>query len=365
MPCVQIPQACPFVLVLFGCQYFGNLPKPETQEVINAFDSLLQRSKAHVEALEQDLSPEELGSSRVWMSYWGSPDDYQEWWNSSEVRHFWQNLRDDAGFWREKMVLHRGRSMFSTNKNVRSGLAHLGTLEPLTQGTSGYWGSYRKRLEEATSQNRLDSPLKSIKRSEVLVRTRSIRKGRIVISHFPENLCLVIEGQDYSGMQSAERKFWNEQFDTLARNWVHHVVNSGPEAGVVSARHCFARSSGKLNEGNLEATDDGRSLASNYKRQVEIFFFLDLSHFEKIGKTVKTHIDLRSKFMKSYMSHGTETNELLLWVELSVIKAQDMEAEYIGCFDGTGFLQHMGHAAFEKGTDAPHSALSGRSAGSL
>ncbi|KAF2843918.1 hypothetical protein T440DRAFT_473805 [Plenodomus tracheiphilus IPT5] len=346
MPCALIPQEHPFALVLFGCQYFGSSPSPDREKSIRVFDAILKQSAAHTETLEHDLSPQHLGSSRVWMSYWKSPDDYRDWWNSAAVTQFWSALQDDAGFWREKLTLHSARSMFATNKHVQNGYSHLGSLAPISKDKAGYWGSYRDRLEEATPQNRLESSLQSVADPKAL--TGSVRQGRVVMNSFPENLCLAVEGQDYSNMQSAEREYWKENFDQLARRWVSHATNAGPKAGVVSARHCFAAQSGKFDEDATDAAGGEWAPAFNFNRQVEIFYFLDLSHFERIGKTVKVHIDLRNKFMKSCSPGGPmEKNNMLLWVELSVVKAQDIEAEYIGCYDGTGFMAYDDVPAFQ------------------
>lgn len=35
-----------------------------------------------------------------------------------------------------------------------------------------------------------------------------------------------------------------------------------------------------------------------------------------------------------------------MWVEQGVLKSKDIEAEYIGCYDGTGFMAFEGKPGF-------------------
>ncbi|EOD46993.1 putative aldoxime dehydratase protein [Neofusicoccum parvum UCRNP2] len=281
------------------------------------------------------------------MSYWKSPNDYQQWWDGEKVSQFWASLPADAGFWREKLSLASTRAMFETNKNTPNGFAHAGSLVDLTEKT-GYWGAYRDRLDDATPQDRLTSPLRAV--PPPTPRSARVRSGRVVIDRFPDNMCFVVEGQDHAAMGPGERDHWAENFDLLTKSWVSHVVNAGPEAGMVSARLCHAPQSGRVEGGSGgTAEDQGWAQAFDFNRKVQILYFLDMSYMERIGKSTKTHVDLRRKFMQSYAPTGPMANgDLLLWVELAVLKAQDVEAEYIGCYEGTGFMAYEEHPSFQK-----------------
>ena len=41
--------------------------------------------------------------------------------------------------------------------------------------------------------------------------------------------------------------------------------------------------------------------------------------------------------------------KLLMWVEMGILKATEIEAEYIGCYDGTGFMAFEGNVGFQGG----------------
>lgn len=56
---------------------------------------------------------------------------------------------------------------------------------------------------------------------------------------------------------------------------------------------------------------------------------------------------LRRKFMEVYGPGGPmEGGKLVLWVDLGILKGHNMEAEYVGCFEGTGFLAYKDHPEF-------------------
>lgn len=40
-------------------------------------------------------------------------------------------------------------------------------------------------------------------------------------------------------------------------------------------------------------------------------------------------------------------SDLLLWVDVAVLKGEEIDAEYVGCYDATGFLAYDEHPAFK------------------
>ncbi|GKT85859.1 phenylacetaldoxime dehydratase [Colletotrichum tofieldiae] len=338
----RFPTAHHFTVSLFGCQYHADSPSPERLALINKFDGLIKAAAIHVEELEQNDLP-----SKVWMSYWKSPQAFKAWWESPETSTFWSTLPENAGFWRETVSLPATRSMYETNKPIPSGFGHCGEPIPLTEKT-GYWGAYRSRLT-------LSRP------KTTTIALKQDQAGRVRVSKFPDNICFVVEGQDYSAMNDNERSHWNENFDGLTKQWVTNVVTAGPTKGMLSARACHAFA-GEKQPGATNGTTNGSSTDGtngtalnghgifpglDYIRQAQILFWLDLSKMEHIGRTDKVHVKLRRDFFAAYGPGGVmEGGDLLLWVDVAVLKGQEMDAEYVGCYDGTGFLAYDNHPAF-------------------
>ncbi|KAH7124408.1 heme-containing dehydratase protein [Dactylonectria macrodidyma] len=358
----RFPTAHHFTVSLFGCQYHADEPDANKLDLINRFGALVNNGAIYVEDLEQNDLP-----SKIWMSYWASPQSFKAWWERSDTRSFWTSLPDNAGFWRETVSLPATRAMYESNKEKPSGFAHCGEIIPLTEKT-GYWGAYRSRMTPATPEDNFDSPLPAVPQPRPFV--AEIRTGRFRIVKFPDNICFVVEGQDYSAMPDNEREYWHEKFDSLTKQWVTNVVTASPGQGMVSARACHAfasetvpgatrvavsRTSGVANGAHghpgtpHEITNGPSSIfpGLDYIRQAQILFWLDLSKMEHIGRWDKVHVTLRRDFFAAYGPGGVmEGGELLLWVDMGILKSEEIDAEYIGCYDGTGFLAYDDHPQF-------------------
>lgn len=60
---------------------------------------------------------------------------------------------------------------------------------------------------------------------------------------------------------------------------------------------------------------------------------------EKIGRQNKGHADLRKRFLEAYGPSGQMVNgKISLRVETTVLKSCEMDCEYVGCAEGTGFM---------------------------
>ena len=241
-------------------------------------------------------------------------------------------------------------------------------------------------MTQATPDDKFSSPLPAVPEPKRL--SDEIRLGRTRIVKFPDNINFVIEGQDYSAMPPAERMYWKENFDGITKQWVTNVMTAGPAKGMVSGRACHAFACGKQlgasssddttkaatkdNNGTTTGSGDdddavtafvangGGSLfpGLDYIRQAQLLFWLDLSYMEYIGKWDKVHVKLRRDFFAAYGPGGVmEGGDLLLWVDVGILKGDEMDAEYVGCYEGTGFMAYDHHAAFESRSDAKSAEL--------
>ncbi|KAH0153389.1 hypothetical protein KCU67_g9486, partial [Aureobasidium melanogenum] len=331
-----------FTISMFGAQFHKNTTSsPQADDRAQIFDLLLVTGACYVDKTIHDDNERGLGRSRVWISYWRSPEEFKRWFSSPEVSAFWKSLPDDAGFWRETLNFPSTRFINEVTQDIPSGVGNISTksLAPLTE-KSGYWGAYRDRLEEATAEeplrtNLLDTP-------KPRQPDGPIRRGRFRMTKFPEHICYVIEGQDHSPLEERETKVWSALFDALTERWITNVLRARPDEGLLFGRLCHVPESGKTKvEPTAVEQDPDIFPELDFNRKIEILYYTDLRWMERVGRRDKTHVKLRSKFMEQYgpdgdMSHG----DLLLWVELGVLKAKDIEAEYIGCYEATGFLAY-------------------------
>ncbi|KAH6657828.1 heme-containing dehydratase protein [Truncatella angustata] len=352
----KFPTKHHFTISIFGCQYHAQAPNAQKADLVQKFDVLVRQQAIAVEELEQNDIP-----SKIWMSYWESPQTFKSWWESADVKSFWNDLSDDAGFWRETVSLPATRSMFETNKDEPVGFGHCGKLIPLT-AKHGYWGSYRSRMTPNTPEDKFSSPLDAL--PDPGPHKGQVRNGRIRMPNFPDNICFVVEGQDYSAMSERERDYWDDNFDALAKQWVTNVVTAGTSKGMVSARACHAFAGNKQPDGTLRTAKtgvEGKHVSPHdmtngpsifpgldYIRQAQILFWLDMSYMEHLGRYDKVHVKLRRDFMTAYSPGGDmEGGDLMLWVDVGILKADEIDAEYVGCYEGTGFMAYENHPQFQ------------------
>lgn len=339
---VEIEDDTSIVYTVFGIQYPGvELVEPQLS-LTETFDKLIDSHAPYIDRLTQD-GPKGH-STIIWLAYWPSADTYNSWWTSPPITEFWESLAVNAGMWREVMAVPGRRTQFGTNNTTINGMSSVAKLVPYSDKT-GYWGCYRDRLKEATPQEKLKTPLETFpaRNSDL---GDGIRLGRTKITGFPDNLCFVVEGQDHSLITQNEKAHWFENFDGLVTNWMGDLSKTGPSTGILDTKLCYSKSSGVYRS--------AEPAALNFNRKIQLFYFLDLRYMEKIGRVNKGHVKLRKSFMQSYCPAGPMGSEglLTLWVETSVLKGNEMEAEYVGCIEGTGFMAYEGSGAFDCVNDA-------------
>ncbi|KUJ12224.1 uncharacterized protein LY89DRAFT_562655, partial [Mollisia scopiformis] len=291
----------------------------------------------YIEHLIQSSPSSPTLKTTLFLAYWPSLPSYQAWWTSAPVTAFWGSLPPSAGMYREILLISPRRTQSGLAGPKKEGMAHVGTIVERTSA-EGYWGCYRDRYDENSETNRMDSSLAVPPEPRRGVGDGDgdgdgrIREGRVVIGGFPENLCFVVEGQDHSGIGEEEKRYWFENFDASVTNWITDLANAPPSSGILDARLCYVPSSGTYRDSVPEAL--------NYNRKIQLFYFLDHGYMERIGVRNKGHVALRNNFLASYCPAGAmgRIAKLMLWVETSVLKKDEIECEYVGCLEGTGFL---------------------------
>lgn len=330
---LKLPANTPIVLAVFGIQ---RLEANSANLLINAFNALFTTNAPIIEHLEQD----DPTPTRLWLTYWPSRAAFETWWNSGPVSSFWSSLPDDAGVYREIMTVPPGRTQHGTNAAERvNGMANLGIFEDISE-KSGYWGCYYDRMADVTRERRNDirsAASKTPSLSSSALTGEKILRGRVNLNagYLPDNIAFVVEGQDHSSIPSEERSHWFEHFDAAVTRWIMDLVAAGPDHGVLNARLCYEPVCGAYRDA------DGAPSALNYNRKVQLFYFQDMEAMERIGRENKGHVNLRREFMASYAPDGPMgrlPGKLCLWVEASILKSKEIEAEYVGCVKGTGLM---------------------------
>ncbi|OJJ72946.1 hypothetical protein ASPBRDRAFT_42719 [Aspergillus brasiliensis CBS 101740] len=349
----SLPPNTPITVTITGTQ--PHTPSSLTTELSSLFASAASDSLcAHTETLHQHHT---TPTSIIHLTYW-STTNYQTWLNSPKVSAFFASLpssEDDstaaAGIYHETLTIQPSRIQGATNHPVPSGCMHLGKID-LKPELSGYWGCYPDRIEEksiSTSLSKEEIRAAAESKNDNEVEKKNIIPGKQTITHVPDNICFVVEGQDHSAASQEERAYWTEHFDSLSQKWVSQVLSAGLPGGVVSSRGCYSSSvPSTISTSTSEGTDGEKRYPLTLGRDVQLLYFVDLQHMETLGKKSAEHVKLRKAFMEAYGPGGVLFGGgLKLWVETAVLRDGDFKGEYWGCVQGTGLLEVRGVLGFE------------------
>ncbi|KAE8364585.1 hem-containing dehydratase protein [Aspergillus caelatus] len=336
---IEKPLEGTFVYSLFGVQQPDGFQSPAVENLIRTFSHLMNDANCHLDQVTQDgiLSPG-LGKTRIWIATWKSIADFEAWWESDNVVKFWSSLPPDAGIWREFVKVPYGRSHYQATQNRQEGLGVHFPHKPAEK--KGYWGWMRDSIGELSKENRMDSLLPTPPLPEREASLKEKRLGRVTVNGFPDNICFTLERQDLSEMTGVERGVWFDQFDQAVGKWMDDLSQAAPEAGILTSRMCYDERLGTYKEGGSEF--------HKHNRKIELFYFMDLRAMERLGRSNKGHVALRNNILKTYGPGGamSECGKMALWVETNILKAPEIDAEYVGCVPGTGFMAYQNHEAF-------------------
>ena len=339
-----------FTYGLFGVQHYDLTT--EKKKIILKLYNLLGQSADRLDHLQDESHgvTRDGPHSTTFVAYWLKSTDYEKWKTASEVEEFWNNLPDDAGVWREVMTVPKSRYMFAANQHETSGLAALLGLKQSSE--EGYWRVYRHRLsqnpdEHTDPTDTFTSPLVSGATSvrdvgkQVIDLSQAglppkIKYGKVKITNIPDNLLYCREGQRQPGLPKEELEDWKAKLAPHAVAWMNHLDEERNKNGVVSFTFNVGHEKPKdtfVLRADLEVDINAVAEAN------QLMYFLDLAHFEYAGRSFKEHVKLRSNTFEMYGKGGKhEHGKLSIWVELCVLKSGDLEAEYIGCREGTGLM---------------------------
>ncbi|KAJ5291652.1 hypothetical protein N7478_000903 [Penicillium angulare] len=233
MSAVKISSEEPFVYSTFDLQILEYEDIQAKKALQDEFDSLIAPHAAYIDRLVQDRCATPKGKTILWLSYWKSQSDYLRWWTSEKVSKFWINLSPSAGMWREVMTPNASRTQHMTTKSESIGLGHLGT-QISVGNKSGYWGCYRHRMA-AYSNDTFTSPINhDLKNcSPAQDSPNGDHPGRVFITHFPDNICFVVEGQGHSDITPDEKEYWHDNLESYTTQWMEAFFSASPESG-----HC-------------------------------------------------------------------------------------------------------------------------------
>ena len=250
----------------------------------------------------------------VAIAYWDSPDAFQRWQSNEQVNAWWdsETLGDDGlGYFREVLTppVERFETLYAMPEGMEGVGVVMGTRSDEIQ-EHGYWGSMRDRIP--LSQTDAMQPKGELQASRTPRRTR-------VSGH--DNLVVIRSGQDWTQTQGQERELYLGQMEPVLRAGMDFLRDDGRQVGCYSNRYMQ----------HLDAR------GQREEKSFSVSHWRSLSHLERWSESHPTHIEIFGTFMRMVQSLQGE----LKWKgyhEVSVLRAEDQQFEYINCHPGTGLL---------------------------
>jgi len=350
----------PFAYGLFGAQFdeFTDAKKL----LVSTLYRLLAASAVQVDHLqderygsgEDDTGP----TTTVFVASWRRADDYRRWMDSAPVRRFWDELPDDAGVWREVMTVPKSSYTFTASQPVASGAAALFGVKFEDDDGKGSWGANRRRLQRTAaalasppddfaSDFETSAKVKAEPGKKTVTVPHSfparIRRGRVKLTEPPNNLLFFRDGQRQPNLSPAEQQSWEEKLRPLARSWFGYLASNRNKHGVMAFEQLIGRYHGEgpaALDVDLDVGVDIKKGAASTLETAQMGYFLDLGHFELAGRSFKDHVTLVRTAIDLYGPGGPHSTDgrLSIFAEHIVVKSTNLDAEYIGCREGTGLM---------------------------
>ncbi|MGR8947673.1 MAG: phenylacetaldoxime dehydratase family protein [Gammaproteobacteria bacterium] len=243
---------------------------------------------------------------------------HDAWWQSAPLQKWWQSkaqdMQPEAGYWREVLNTDKDRFNYAAGVEDKVGSAAVLPLKP--SNTFGYWGSYRDRLP-ASVQDSFESEF-----TEVPPILSHKTKGRRLKVAIPDNLCLIREGQAWGNCGAEEKAVWDEQMAAVVDEWVGFLGSDPQVTGCLSVRQC--------NELDVQT-------GKPQPKQCQIAFLLSLGHIEHAARTHVAHLAVHKAFVRMYREPAFDP-KMHVWVEVHILKKDDLETEYVNCHEKTGLM---------------------------
>lgn len=257
----------------------------------------------------------------LFMAYWLDVEDYRAWAARPDMAAWWAGLpqdpASDLGFWREVLMPDKDRFQFAAAGERKAASANFLDLKPCDK--FGYWGGYRDRLP-ASVQDDFAPASEALTAPEVRA-----TKGRRLTVHTPDNLCFLREGQGWADCGPEERQIWNREMEHVVTDWVGYLRDAPSESGCLSIRDCREQ--------------DTRT-GADVDRRSQFAFLLSLGHIERAARTQPTHLAVRDTFLRM-LGDMTFEPQMHIWVEVFILKAGELETEYVNCHPRTGLLPYF------------------------
>jgi aldoxime dehydratase len=253
----------------------------------------------------------------VAIAYWTDPENFTQWQTSPDVESWWdseERTEGELGYFREVLKPHMAHfeTAFSSSDVLEGVGVVMGKLSGEIQ-EHAYWGGMRDRI-----------PLAQTDTLQPQGTLSALNTGKRIRLAGHENLAVIRSGQDWEDTTGKERDLYLKDMEPTLRTGMDFLHNTGWNIGCYSNR--YMQHIGR----------DGQIIEKSFG----LSYWRSLSDLEEWSKSHPTHVAIFGTFMRIVQELEFQM-KLRTYHEVSVLKADEQEYEYINCHANTGLLNGL------------------------
>jgi aldoxime dehydratase len=310
------------VMGYFGVQSLREAGRARSRTAIDPIvASLMTEDGPEHYDLAHYVDPQSYDTS-IAIGYWTAPERFDRWRSSSLVAGWWdapERLREGVGYFREILLpeAERFETLFSAPDRLEGVGVAMGARSAEDIQEHAYWGSMRERL--ALSQTDALSAV-----GDLTIASGRLGLGQRVRLKGHENIAVIRSGQDWSATTGRERELYLNDMEPVFRAGMDFLRDLGGDVGCYNNRYMqHVNSTGQALE---------KSFGYSYWRS--------LSAMERWSEAHPTHVQIFGTFMRIVQELSFQV-QLRLYHEVSVLKPEQQDYEYVNCHPKTGLLNAL------------------------
>lgn len=254
------------------------------------------------------------------IAYWTDPESFARWRAAPEVDAWWNSedrLREGLGYFREIVSprMEGLETLFTAQDRLEGVGAAMGSSSADSIQEHGYWGSMRDRIPLSQTDPVTAS-------GALAAETAFLGKRVRVRGH--ENAVLIRSGQDWTDASGREREVYAKEMEPALRAGMDYLRDQGVPVGCYSNRYLQRRGA------------DGKPIEKSFG----LSYWRSLADMEKWSQLHHSHCSMFASYMRLVKEFNSRL-QLRFYHEVSVLRADEQEFEYINCHANTGLINGL------------------------
>lgn len=258
----------------------------------------------------------------VAIAYWTDPATHERWKALPAVDAWWSapdRLSEGLGYFREIVSprVEHFETMFNTPDRLEGVGVAMGRIGDEVIQEHSYWGSARDRIPLAQTDR-----LAPIGTLAVVAGSPALGQRVRVRGH--ENVAMIRSGQEWTETEGRERALYLKDMEPVLRDGMNFLRDHGNSIGCYFNRYMA----------HVGANGDST------QKSFGLSFWRSLADLERWAESHPTHLAIFGTFMRIVQELNFQL-KLRVYHEVSILKPDEQDYEYINCHARTGILNGL------------------------